>query len=410
MRVLMLSWEFTPHVVGGLGKHVVELVPALAAEGVEVHILTPRLRGGDPRESIPGDAGHGEFCVYRSDPPTISTLSSDFFSSAWQNNLRMYEKAQEVIEQHGPFDLIHVHDWLVAFVGEQIKRQHNIPLLTTIHATERGRGRGFLPGELPRAINNVEWWLTYESWRVICCSNYMSKEVREYFETPADKIDIIHNAVDTHRFDALEGVNLDKFRNNYAAADEQIIFFVGRIVEEKGIGVIIDAAPEILQKCPKIKFVIAGGGPQLDHYRALANERGLGQRFYFTGFISDDERDKLYKVADVAVFPSLYEPFGIVALEAMAAKTPVVVAETGGLIEVVTNHQTGIVVHPNNPGSLAWGVTHTLQNAEWSNFRVQHAYDVVCKEFNWRKVAVQTQAVYERVRKEYLDSAWAKLD
>lgn len=406
MRVLMLSWEYPPHVVGGLGKHVTELVPALAAEGVEVYLLTPRLKGGATFSVETGDGGQGQYYVYRFDPPAFDP--GDFFTSAWQNNLWMHERASEIIEKHGPFDLVHVHDWLVAFAGEQVKRYYKIPLVATIHATERGRGRGYLPGELPRAINNVEWWLSYEAWRVICCSRYMSNEVREYFETPLDKIDVIPNGVDTERFDNLEGVDLSSFRRNYAAPDEDIIFFVGRLVEEKGIRTIIEAAPEVLAKCPRSKFVIAGSGPELDYFRNLANSRGLAQRFYFTGFIPDEERDKLYKVANVAVFPSLYEPFGIVALEAMAAKVPVVVAETGGLIEVVTNHQTGIVVYPNNSQSLAWGITHTLSNREWSQSRVQNAYRVARDSFNWRHIAHDTLQVYEQVQREFMGNDWGK--
>lgn len=402
MRILMLAWEYPPHIIGGMGKHVSELVPALTAEGVDVHIITPRLRGGEAYSLEPGMAGQGSTHVYRVEPVS----SADFFSATWQNNLRLHEKAYEVVEEHGPFDIIHVHDWLVAFAGEQLKQHFKLPLIATIHATERGRGRGQLPGELPRSINNVEWWLTYESWRVICCSQYMSSEVREYFETPSDKIDIVPNGVDTDKFDALDGVDLSDFRHNYAAPDEKIIFYVGRVVEEKGVRVIIDSAPTVLAGYPKSKFVIAGSGPQLQQFRDLAEERGLGKRFYFTGYVTDEERDKLYKVADVAVFPSLYEPFGIVALEAMAAKVPVVVADTGGLTEVVTNHQTGIVVYPNNPNSLAWGILHTLHNEGWSRERVENAYRVVQETFNWRKVADQTVSIYERVYQEYLAGEW----
>lgn len=404
MRVLMLSWEYPPHNVGGLGKHVTELVPALAAEGVEIHLITPRLKGGEEYSLESGEDCPGSVHVYRVNPP--EPYPGDFFSAAWQTNLRMHEKAYEIAEKHGPFELIHVHDWLVAFAGEQLKQYFKLPLVATIHATERGRGRGHLPGELPRAINNVEWWLTYEAWRVICCSQYMSSEVREYFETPLDKIDIIPNGINTDRFEALEKQDLSDFRLNYAALDEKIVFFVGRIVEEKGVRLIIDSAPTVLAGYPTCKFVLAGSGPQLQEFRDLANERNLGEHFYFTGFIPDEDRDKLYKVANVAVFPSLYEPFGIVALEAMAAKVPVVVADTGGLTEVVTNHQTGIVVYPNNPNSLAWGILHSLQNEDWSKARSANGYKTVVDVFNWRRVARETIEAYHRTYNDYLASDW----
>ncbi len=396
----MLSWEYPPNNVGGLGKHVTELVPALAGQDIEIHLLTPRLKGGKTVEI------EGNSYIYRIDPPTVG--QGDFFSSAWQTNLRIQEVAHTIFEEYGSFDLVHAHDWLVAFSGVALKQHYKIPLVATIHATERGRGRGFLPGDLPRAINNVEWWLTYEAWRLICCSHYMADEVREYFESPVDKIDIVPNGVCTNRFDALDKEDLAPFRNKYAAPDEKIIYFVGRIVEEKGVRVLVQTAPLVLAQHPRSKFVVAGMGPQLTEFRDLAASLGLGDRFYFTGFISDDERDKLYKVADVAVFPSLYEPFGIVALEAMAAKTAVVVADTGGLSEVVINHQTGIKVHPNNPDSTAWGILHTLNNPDWSVARVNNAYRAVVNFFNWPLVAQETAEVYQRVLKEYTGNKWSK--
>ncbi len=405
MRVLMLTWEYPPNIVGGLGKHVMDIVPALAEEGVEVHVITPRLRGGAAysREAV-------NIHVYRVDPP-IAALN-DFFSIAWQTNLKLQDQAFRLVEDYQKrgmyFDLVHVHEWLVAFAGGALKQHYQIPLLATIHATERGRGRGALPGDLARAINNVEWWLTYESWRAICCSQYMISEVHEYFNSPVDKVDMIANGVNADRFDILRETNLAAFRLGYATPDQKIIFHVGRIVDEKGVRVLIECAPKVLENYPKAKFVIAGTGPGLPDYRALVSSMGLSDNFYFTGFISDDMRDKLYLVADVAAFPSLYEPFGIVALEAMAAKTPVVVADTGGLSEVVTNHETGISVFPGNPESLAWGILHTLNNSHWSEARVQNAYKMVRELYNWHLIARQTLKVYQRIVAEFNDSAWGQ--
>jgi glycosyltransferase involved in cell wall biosynthesis len=396
----MLSWEYPPNNVGGLGKHVTDLVPALVSEDVEVHLLTPRFKGGEIVER------NDNSYIYRIEPPIVEP--GDFLSITWQTNLRLQEAAYNLIEKYGPFDLIHGHDWLVAFAGVSLKHHYKIPLVATIHATERGRGRGYLPGDLPRAINNQEWWLTYEAWRIICCSHYMSSQLSEYFDTPSDKIDIIPNGVSTARFDVLENLDLTAFRSNYAAPDERVIYFVGRVVEEKGVRVLIDSAPIVLASYPKCKFVIAGAGPQLQEFRDLAAARGLASHFYFTGFISDEDRDKLYRISDVVVIPSLYEPFGIVALEGMAAKKPVVVTDTGGMSEVVTNHQTGLKVYPGNPNSLAWGILHTLHNPGWSEARVKNAYQMVRDEFSWRRIARQTIETYEKVLKDYHNSDWGR--
>jgi glycogen synthase len=388
MRVLMLSWEYPPHVVGGLGKHVAEILPAMASQGIEVHLLTPRWAGGDPIERIDGAT------IYRLDPPTVS--SGDFFSTAWQTNLGIEEKGYELSREQS-FDVIHAHDWLVAFAGTALKRNLKVPLVSTIHATERGRSRGALHSDAQYAINNVEWWLTFESWRVICCSHFMAQEVTGYFNCPPDKVSVIPNGIVTTPFDELDGRDLTALRSRFAASSERIVFHVGRLVYEKGLHVLIDSVPKVLAQYPAAKFVIAGTGGMLEPLRRQAENLGVSAKVYLTGFISDSDRNSLFKVADCAVFPSLYEPFGIVALEAMAAKTPVVVTEAGGLREVVEHGITGVTVYPSNADSLAWGILHTLQYPDWAKARVTNAYDLVRREYNWAHIAEQTVGVYQEV-------------
>lgn len=398
MRVLMFSWEYPPHVVGGLGKHTAELLPPLAElPDLEVHLVTPRWSGGQELERL------GQATVHRLQPPVTE---GDFYTRAWQTNLRLEEFARQLWTQVGPFDLVHVHDWLVAFVGAALKRSYRVPLLSTIHATERGRGRGALKSDQARAIHHVEWWLTFESWRVIACSNYMRDEIADYFQCPRDKIDVIPNGVDTARFDRLEGRDLTHFRHMYALPQEQIVFSVGRIVYEKGLHVLIKALPLVLAQQPSAKVVIAGKGPELESLRALAWEMDVGEKVLFTGFISDDDRDRLFKIADCAVFPSLYEPFGIVALEAMAARCPVVVSEVGGLQDVVQHAKTGITVYPDDPDSLAWGTVQTLQHPEWAAQRVAAAYRAVREEYNWEHIARLTAGVYRRIIAERAVTDW----
>jgi glycogen(starch) synthase len=398
MRILMFSWEYPPHVVGGLGKHTAELLPALGSlPGIELHLIAPRWAGGMPIERV------GRATVHRVEPPITE---GDFFTTAWQTNLRLEEYARELWQEAGPFELVHVHDWLDAFVGAACKRTYKIPLLSTIHATERGRGRGHLGSDQARAIHHVEWWLAYESWRVIACSEYMRDEISDYFGCPSDKIDVIPNGVETARFDRLDGQDLAHFRHMYALPFEQILFSVGRVVQEKGLHVLVRAMPLLLAQQPSAKLVIAGKGPELEALRSLAWSLGVGEKILFTGFISDDDRDRLFKIADCAVFPSLYEPFGIVALEAMAAKCPVVVSEVGGLKDVVEHGETGITVYPDNPESLAWGIAHTLQHREWAAKRVANAYRTVREEYNWPYIAQRTAMVYRQIIAEREMTLW----
>lgn len=398
MRILMFSWEYQPYVVGGLGKHTTELLPALGAlPDVDLHLITPRWGGGAAVEKV------GRATVHRVDPPAVE---GDFYTQAWQTNRPLEEAAHRLWQETGPFDLVHVHDWLVAFAGVNLKHSYKVPLVSTIHATERGRGRGSLNSDEARAIHHVEWWLTFESWRVIACSEYMRSEIADYFQCPLDKIDVIPNGVDTARFDRLDGQDFTLFRQRYALPWEQIVFSVGRVVYEKGFHLLVQAMPLVLAQQPSAKAVIAGRGPELDALRSLAWNLGVGEKVLLAGFLSDDDRDRLFKVADCAVFPSLYEPFGIVALEAMAARCPVVVSEVGGLKDVVRHGETGITVYPNNPESLAWGIVHTLQHPEWAAARVVNAYRVVREEFSWGRIARLTADVYRRVIDERAVTTW----
>lgn len=392
MRVLMLTWEYPPHIVGGLGVHAAGLVPALSKLGIEVHVVTPdhgRHRAVDYDEGA---------TVHRIPSPPVE--SDEFIDHARRVNESLQAAAVSLMREQGPFDLIHNHDWLSSFAARALKARFKVPLLATIHATERGRGRGELASPAAREIDAAERQVTYESWRVICCARFMADEVVNYFGTPRDKIDVVPNGVDADHFLALEGVDLSDFRVQYARPEEKLVLNVGRVVYEKGSSILLAAVPHVLAQAPETKFVIAGKGPELENLRMMLQEMGLGDSVLLAGFIDDDERDRLYKVANCAVFPSLYEPFGIVALEAMAARAPVVVSEVGGLKEVVRHAETGITIYPNSVESCAWGILHTLQHPEWALQRVEQAYHEVLTDYSWASIARQTAVSYQRIIKE----------
>ncbi len=407
MKVLMLSWEYPPHIVGGLGKHVMEIVPPLIEDGVEIHLVVPNLGGGEFTSPLPlpdGSPATNGSQVYR---VNASGMQGDFFTNTWHDNILVAEFCKHLIKHEGGFDLIHDHDWLSGFAAISAKRDFHIPMIATIHATEMGRNRGNLYGEMQRAIHQAEWWLTFEAWRIIACSQYMAWEVETYFGVPRSKIDVIPNGVDPRRFDALRGQDLSQFRLSFAQPDQPIVYYVGRMVPEKGLSVLINAVPYVLNEWPGVKFVLAGGGGYVNDLKAQAYDLGVASSVLFPGRVSDEVRDKLFMVADCAVFPSLYEPFGIVALEAMAAGTPVVVSDVGGLSEVVDLHETGVKVHPNDPQSLAWGILHTLKNPQWSTQRVQNAERVVRTEYNWHRIADMTLDTYKKTVAEAKAGDWA---
>lgn len=390
MRVLMLSWEYPPNLVGGLGSHVAALAPALAAQGVDLTIITPRWKGGERVERINEHA-----VVYRVDPPVESP--GNLYADAQQTNINLELFVLELWERNGAYDLIHAHDWLVAPVAMALKQLYRVPLVATMHATERGRSRGQLEGDMSTAINGVEWWLTYEAWRVIAASHFMANEVRNYFELPLDKISIIPNGVDPLRFEGLTHTGTTEFRDQWALPDEKIVLYVGRVVYEKGVHLLVEAAHRLMSRGARVKFILAGKGSMLDSLRQRVAELGLQDRVLLPGYVSDRQRDRLYCVADVAVFPSLYEPFGIVALESMAAKCPVIVSDVGGLGEVVENEVTGIKIPPFNLEVLVDAIAYVLNNPASARARAELAAGIAERDYGWDKIARETKELYQEI-------------
>lgn len=406
MRVLMLSWEYPPMRVGGIAAALEGLCPALARAGVEVHVLTSSSAGGDPEEQ----QGPNLF-IHRVpvDPP-----SNDFIHWVHLLNGAMERRAEAMIlkwqaekgKKKKPI-LLHVHDWLGLFAGRSLKHRFRLPLVATIHATEFGRNSGIY-SDLQRYINSCEWELQWEAWRVIVCSDFMKGEVNYALGTPWDKLDIIYNGVDTGKFAfPFEGEERGRFRDQFAAPNEKILYFIGRMVREKGAQVLIEALPRVRRQYYDVKLVIAGGGER-SHLERLAGDLGVAPQVYFAGRVSDEVRDRLYKVADVAVYPSLYEPFGIVALEAMAARVPVVVSDAGGLREVVEPGVSGTVTWLGNPDSLAGGIVRVLKDTDHARRMADAAYKRCQTTFHWDRLAGQTREVYHQVWNEYKDSSWSK--
>jgi glycogen(starch) synthase len=196
------------------------------------------------------------------------------------------------------------------------------------------------------------------------------------------------------------------FRNKFALPDEKIVLYVGRLVYEKGIHILINAVPKILSKV-NAKFIIVGSGYMKEQLLNIVRSMGLEHKVLFEGFVDEESLIKLQKVADVSVVPSLFEPFGIVALEAMAAKSPVVVSDTGGLSEIIEHDVTGVKVYPNNPESLAWGINKLLLDPVYAAKIRENAYRAMLEKYDWCKIAQQTKRIYEGVLGEYSKSFWA---
>ena len=248
MRILMLSWEYPPRVVGGIARVVGELSKRLAKEGHDVTVVT--YREGNMPYFKKEKSGVKVYCVdnYMINP-------NNFIEWVMQLNFNIVSKVNELILKGEKFDVVHAHDWLVAYAAKTIKESTNIPLTATIHATESGRNSG-INTDTQRYINDTEWMLTYEANRVIVNSNFMKSEVQRLFGLDYNKVDVIPNGIDLDKFDGI--VRNYEFRRKYAKDNERIIFTIGRLVNEKGIQHLIHAMPKIIRHYNDVKLVIAG--------------------------------------------------------------------------------------------------------------------------------------------------------
>jgi len=401
MRILIISWEYPPSVIGGMGRHVAELAPRLGgqilADGpLYVDVVTTRLSSGAPEEQA------GEFvAIHRVDVPPVDPV--DHYNSVVESNQLLVERAERLARQH-PYDLIHAHDWLVAKASIVLKHSWKAPYLTTMHATERGRHQGHIPGDTSHQIDRLEWQNCFEAWKVIACSQFMQHELESYFGLPPSKVAVIPNGIDTDKIALYSADQRALLRQRYAPNGERLLLFVGRIVHEKGVHVLIRAMPRILAEHSDVRLLVVG--KNAEKYWPLAYELGVEKTITFLGYISDEDRDCLYSVVDIAIFPSLYEPFGIVALEAMAAGSNVIASCVGGLAEVVRHQENGLTVYPNDPMSIVWAVDKTLSDPAAAATRRKIALAEVKSLYNWPLIARQTAELYERIVGERRATAW----
>jgi glycogen(starch) synthase len=300
-------------------------------------------------------------------------------------------------------DLIHAHEWLLGVAGIGLKHLHRKPLITTMHSTEYGRRNG-IHNDLQACIHEIESWLCYESWRIITCSYYMRDHVSWCFRAPENKVCVVPNGVDVTKFNF--SFNNWEIRNRFAHASEKILLFVGRLVPEKGLDVLIKALPIILGNGVDAKIVAVGEGPQRDEYQRLANDYSLGNKIFFAGHIDDWTWRILYRVADIAIVPSWFEPFGIVVLEAMAAHCPLVASAVGGLNEIVDHEGTGLKTPLNDPEALALNILRIIRDVGFKDWIINNAYQKCLWNYNWDKIAEWTTGVYEAVLHEYDISSW----
>lgn len=377
MKPLFITWEYPPIKAGGIAAHCEDLATTLADRGHDPIVLT-----FGPEEKVEYRDGVEIHRVNSSDN-SVDTLS-------WAMSLG-HEFEQEALELYKKekFDLVHAHDWMAVPGATGIKKTLDIPMVFTVHSTQKGRD-GIDCG-YQRTIHNLEWYGTYEAEEVITVGREFSEEVKHTFEVPEEKVNYIPNGVNLEKFDGHSN-NLNY--NDYALDYEKLILFVGRMYPQKGPGHLIEAMPGILNRNPEAKFVMCGSG-STEHYKKIAKKK-VGDKVFFPGYVPDEELISLMKSASMTVAPSVYEPFGIVPLEAAACETATVGSYTGGMKDTIIHEYTGLHTYPADSGSITDQVSRALNDPGWTSWMGDKARDRVEDNFRWEQISAWTSGIYKQ--------------
>lgn len=405
MRVLFVSWEYPPVVVGGLGRHVHHLATEMAAAGHDVVVLTRRPSGTDAVSHPTTDTVvEGVRVVAVAEDPPEFEFGQDMM--AWtlamghafvRAGLRILHGAGSGAsgpDSHGAGsgagsrwvpDVVHAHDWLVAHPSIALAEFFDVPLVSTIHATEAGRHSGWVSGRTNRQVHSVEWWLVSESDALITCSASMRDEVNRLFGYDAADITVIHNGIDIRTW---------PFAERPRTGGPAELLFAGRLEYEKGVQDLLAALPRIRRSHPGTTLTVAGDGTQRDWLMEQARRHRVSKAVTFVGPVDHGELVTLMHRCDAIVLPSRYEPFGIVALEAAATGAPLIVSTAGGLGEAVREPDTGLTFEPADVAGLAAAVRATLSDPGAAAQRALRARARLTAEFSWAEVAERTASVH----------------
>ena len=376
----MVSWEYPPLVVGGLAAHVDGLSRALVRAGHEVVVLTLH------HPDVPDDSVVEGVRVLRA-RTDLPWLPDDNFLAKMSSANHKVVQLTTALDGWRP-DLVHSHDWLVAWAGDDLRALWDVPFIATIHATEKGRQGGSVPPGQPSGIHSTEWWLTFQANSVITCSEFMRREVVSAFDLPPAKVHMVPNGVDASLWEPPSPAPP-------RGADGPLVVSWGRVQYEKGFQTLVATLPLLRFRHPRLRVVIAGRGTHLGELEAQAQRLGVDHMIRFPGFVPDDELRHLLHTCSSAVIPSLYEPFGIVALEALAAGAPLVAAAAGGLVEVLDGTGAGLLFPPGDVDGLARALERMLGEPDLVAASHTAGQRLVHDVYSWDAVAAATVPQYQ---------------
>ncbi len=392
MHILHVSSEYPPQQIFGLGRYVSDLSRHLAVQEHKVHVLTNSIGGSD--QDIVDRGVH----IHRVDfPPPPKPMSTRGPVMAFNVHLqqRAYALGQEGL---GNPEVVVSHDWLTALAAHRIARRWKLPHVWTVHDTVFGKLGGKPEGGEDLIVFQIESWAARAADLVLVNSRAISEEMAGPYECDRGRIDLLHPGIDPGSFELnTSPERLAAFRKVFAEPEEILITYCGRLALEKGIDTLINAFSLLKPRIPLARLAIAGSGalqPLIeDHVRRLGLEREV--RLY--GYLEGTVLRHFYRVSDIHVCPSQYEPFGLVAAEAMASGTPTVVSLTGGLTDIVSSPEVGRSVPPRDPGAWAKVLVDLASDKGLRRRLGRRGRSHVLEQFSWDKLAGKAARIYSKV-------------
>ncbi len=385
----MLSWEYPPLVVGGLGRHVEALARELASQGHDVRVVTR----GDSATARAETRDGVRIVRAAVDPLAIDFTTETLLAWSQASEHALLRAALPLVRRWRP-DVVHGHDWLVAQTAVTLAQATGAPLIATLHATEAGRHQGWLPDPLNLAIHSVERWLARYAGQVITCSTSMRDEVIQLFELPPERVIVVPNGIDAARWTATTRAKAAARAG--LGGDGPLLVYAGRLVHEKGVQTLLRAVRPLRESHPGLRLAVAGTGVHEPTLHALAKRLRVARAVDWLGNVSEMELPALLGAADAVVVPSLYEPFGIVALEAAIAGAPLAVAETGGLRDLAASGVAAASFPAGDVEALASAVGKLLVDPAAARRAAARAARLVRRNYTWHTVAAHTAEAYGR--------------
>ena len=378
----MLSWDFPPRVTGGNAAHVHGLSQALAEAGHDVVVITPSMKRSDPvLEHV------GRVRVLRADiglPHIPEDRHLAIAASANHALTQMVTDADSPLTGWEP-DIVHGHDWRIGWAADTIARRHRVPFILTMHGTENVRHGGNLPEGDPTDVHSIEWWLAFQADRLIASTSFMVDQLVTTFELAPEQVVRVPNGIDPALWAG----------HDRPTDRESLVVSWGRVQYEKGFQVLARAMTVVRHRVPDVACVIAGRGSYLPELQTQIDVEGVSDLIELPGFLHDDALRNLVQRAGCVVLPSLYEPFGLVALEALAAGAPLIVARTGGLAELIVGTDAGLTFEPGNPEDLAHCVELVLRDKTLAHQLTTNARRLIQTKYAWDAIATSVVHVYD---------------